>query len=210
MSGLMNLLNSTMGQQIVKGLSDQTGTGREQATEVLGMALPLLIGAMKKNARNPDGAQALMNALNSKHDGGILDDLSSFFGGGVEDSVMRDGSGILGHVLGNNQGRVENELSRRSGLDPNTIAQIMKVVAPLALAYLSREIKTGKHSGASDLNGILGSMLGGQPPQNRDMITALIDADGDGSVLDDVAEMVMGTPQKRSGIGGFFKGLFGG
>jgi hypothetical protein len=37
----------------------------------------------------------------------------------------------------------------------------------------------------------------------------LLDADGDGSVLDDVAGMVMGTGKKKSGLGGLLGGLFG-
>ena len=52
-------------------------------------------------------------------------------------------------------------------------------------------------------------MLGGQPQQNQSLITTLLDADGDGSILDDVAGMVMGGGKKKSGIGGLLGGLFG-
>ena len=39
--------------------------------------------------------------------------------------------------------------------------------------------------------------------------TVLIDTDGDGSVLDDVADMVLGSNKKKGGLGGILGGLFG-
>ena len=59
------------------------------------------------------------------------------------------------------------------------------------------------------LGSLLGSTLGGQPEQNQSLITSLLDADGDGSILDDVAGMVMGSNQKKSGLGGMLGSLFG-
>ena len=59
------------------------------------------------------------------------------------------------------------------------------------------------------LTGILGSMLGGQPKENQSLIESLIDSDGDGSVLDDVADMVLGSNKKKGGLGGMLGGLFG-
>ncbi|MDX1365810.1 MAG: hypothetical protein R3243_16515, partial [Arenibacter latericius] len=69
--------------------------------------------------------------------------------------------------------------------------------------------KQGDVKDAGGLNTLLGSMLGGQPDQNKSLITTLLDADGDGSVLDDVAGMVLGGDKKKGGIGGMLGGLFG-
>ena len=52
-------------------------------------------------------------------------------------------------------------------------------------------------------------MLGGQPKENQSLIESLIDSDGDGSVLDDVADMVLGSNKKKGGLGGMLGGLFG-
>ena len=95
MSGLLELINSPVGKQLVSGVAGQTGQPENKTAEVLSMAMPLLMGAMKKNAATPGGAQGLMDALSSKHDGGILDDLGGLFGGGVDQHVMDDGAGIL-------------------------------------------------------------------------------------------------------------------
>ena len=199
-----------MGAELISGVARETGQSKDKTADVLGMALPLLMGAMKKNVQSPQGAEGLINALSSKHTGGILDNLSGFFGGGVDPQIKEDGAGILGHVLGSNQPAVENELSNRSGISPAAIAEILKIAAPVIMGFLGRQRAQNNISNGSDLNTMLGSLLGGQPRQNQDLITSLIDSDGDGSVLDDVSDIVLGSSSgKQGGLGGLLGGLFG-
>lgn len=210
MSGLLDLLNSPMGKQLISGVAGQTGQPEDKTADVLSMAMPLLLGGMKKNASSPQGAAGLLSALSSsKHDGSMLNNLGGLFSGGVDQSVIKDGEGILGHVFGGKQANVENALSQKSGLDAGAVAQILKIAAPLVMAYLGNQKSKGDVNDAGGLNTLLGSMLGGQPDQNRSLITTLLDADGDGSILDDVAGMVMGTNKKKGGLGGMLGGLFG-
>lgn len=209
MAGLLDLLNSDIGKQLISGASAQTGASEEKTSDVLSMALPLLLGAMKKNSQSTEGAQGLMGALSNKHDGSILDNLGSILGGGVDQNVMDDGAGILGHILGNKQPVVENTLSQKSGLDSGTIAQILKVAAPVLLGVLGKQTRQNNVNDSNGLSSLLGSMLGGQPKQNQSLIESLIDQDGDGSVLDDVAGMVLGAKKNKGGLGGMLGGLFG-
>ena len=194
---------------MISGVSNQTGQSESKTADVLSMALPVLMGAMKKNASSQDGAASLMNALSNKHDGSILSNLGGLFDGGVDDSVLQDGSGILKHVLGSKQSTVENTLSAKSGLDAGSIAQILKVAAPILMGLIGQQTKANNISDSNDLTSLLGSMLGGQPRQNQSLIESLIDTDGDGSVLDDVADMVLGSNKKKGGLGGILGGLFG-
>src|SRR5690606_26044791 len=139
MSGLMDLLNSPMGQQLVSGVANQTGQPESKTADVLNMALPLLMGAMKKNTSTPGGAQDLYSALSSNHDGSILENLGGLFGGGVDQGVINDGAGILGHILGTKQPQVETALSSRSGTDAGTVSHILKIAAPTLLGYLGKQ-----------------------------------------------------------------------
>ncbi|MAW94949.1 MULTISPECIES: DUF937 domain-containing protein [unclassified Leeuwenhoekiella] len=210
MAGLLDLLNSDLGKQLISGASAQTGASESKTADVLSMAMPVLLGAMKKNASTQEGASGLMGALSEKHDGSILDNLGSILGGGsVDQDVMQDGAGILGHVLGGKQPVVENALSQKSGLDAGTVAQILKIAAPILLGVIGKQTKQNDVHDSDGLTGILGSMLGGQPQENQSLIEKLIDADGDGSVLDDVADMVLGSNKKKGGLGGMLGGLFG-
>ncbi|WP_445382266.1 DUF937 domain-containing protein [Robiginitalea sp. IMCC43444] len=210
MSGLLDLINSPMGKQLISGVAKETGQPENKTADILSMAMPLLVGAMKKNASDPQGAAGLIGALNSKHNGSILDDLGGLFGGGVDSGLKQDGAGILGHVLGSKQPVVENALSKQTGVDSSAISEILKIAAPIIMGYLGRQASQGNVSDSSGLTSLLGSMLGGQPRQNQSLITSLIDSDGDGSVLDDVAGMVLGNSKsKKGGLGGLLGGIFG-
>src|SRR5690606_33908038 len=97
MTSITDLLNSDKGKELISGVSAQTGQTPEKTASVLGMALPVILGAMQRNAATPEGAESLNKALEDKrHDGSIMDQLSSLLGGGSADSdLMNDGAGIL-------------------------------------------------------------------------------------------------------------------
>jgi len=210
MSGLLSLLNSPMGKQMISGVAGQTGQSEDKTASVLNMAMPLLLGAMKKNASSPEGAAGLMSALAGKHSGGgVLNNLEGLFNGGVDDDVVKEGDGILNHVLGSKQPQVESALSQKSGLDAGAVSQILKIAAPILMGFIGQQTAQSNVSDSNGISSLLGSMLGGQPTENQSLITSLLDADGDGSVLDDVAGMVLGGDKKQGGIGGMLGGLFG-
>ena len=209
----MDLLNSPMGRQLVSGVANQTGQPESKTADVLSMAMPLLMGAMKKNSSTPGGAQDLMNALsNSNHDGSILDNLGGLFGGGVDSNVINDGAGILGHVLGSKQPQVENALSSRSGIDAGTVSQILKIAAPILLGYLGKQTRQQNLDSPDALSGLLGGLMGGNKTaaKQQSLVETFLDSDGDGSVLDDLAGMVMGGggAAKKNNLGGLLGGLF--
>ena len=52
MAGLLDLLNSDLGKQLISGASAQTGASESKTADVLSMALPVLLGAMKKKCTN--------------------------------------------------------------------------------------------------------------------------------------------------------------
>jgi hypothetical protein len=212
MSGILDLLNSDIGRQMISGVSNETKQPEDKTASVVSMALPLLMGAMKRNASTPQGAAGLMSALDNKHDGSLLDNLGGFFGGGVDDKQKTDGLGILGHVLGGSQDNVVGALSQKSGMDSGSIMNILSTLAPIVLGYLGKEKKQQNVSSETGIGDLLGGLMGGgsQQPKQQSLIESLLDGDNDGSVLDDVAGMVLGGGGKKSGgLGGLLGGLFG-
>ena len=211
MAGILDLLNSDLGKQIVSGVSGSTGNDSSKTSSVLTMALPVLMKAMERNAATPEGAAGLMGALSGKHDGSILDNLGGLFNGGVDESVKQDGAGILGHILGSKQQGVEQVIGQKSGLDAGSVANILKVAAPLLMGVLAKQSKENNVTDSSGLGSLLGGMLGGNDTANeQNFLEKILDADGDGSVIDDVAGMLLGGDNKSSGgIGSVLGGLFG-
>lgn len=214
MASILDLLNSDIGKTLISGASQQLGQDKAKTNSAMSAALPLILGAMKNNAKTPEGAAGLLNALNSdKHGGGILDNLGSILGGGgIDANVMQDGAGILGHVFGGKEQNVASALSKSNGIDMGSAMNILKVAAPVLMGFLGKQ---SRQQGVSDQNGIgnlLGGMLGGGGQKEQSMVERLLDSDGDGSIIDDVAGMLLGgggTTKKKSGLGGLLGGLFG-
>jgi len=212
MSGILDLLNSPIGKTLIDGAAGQLGMDNKKAGSAVQSALPLILGAMKNNASTPEGASGLLGALNNeKHSGGILDNLSSILGGNqIDDDVLQDGAGILKHVFGGKEQNVAAAVSKSNGIDMNQAMSILKVAAPVVMGYLGKQTR---EKGLQDQNGIgdlLGGLLGGKSKQSQSLINQLLDADGDGSIIDDVAGMLLNSGgQKKGGILGTLMGFLG-
>lgn len=212
MSGILDLLNSDLGRTIISGVSNEANQPQDKTQDVLMMGLPVLMAAMKRNAATPEGAQGLMGALNGKHDGSILDNLSGLFGGGVNEEVKNDGDKILNHVLGPKKRGVEKIIGEKSGVDMASVANILKVAAPILMGVLGKQKRQSNVNSNNDLGGLLGGLLsdGTNAQAEQSFLEKILDADGDGSVIDDVAGMVLGkSGGSKGGLGGLLGGLFG-
>ena len=184
MSSLLDMLSGQLGQEAVRQVSRQLGADEETTQQAIGAALPMLVGALDRNASSTDGAEALSRALQRDHDGSILDDLSTQI---ANPETAQTGAAILGHVLGGKQGNVETGISRTTGLDQGSTGQLLAMLAPVVLGALGKQQRSqGLDAGA--LAGLLGnerqateSSLGG--------LSQLLDMDGDGEVTDDILNM---------------------
>ena len=213
MSGILDLLKGPMGQMLINGAGKQLGMGESKAGSAIQAALPLILGAMKNNASSSDGATGLLKALgNNKHSGGVLDNLESILGGGgIDDNVMQDGAGILGHVFGGREENVAQAVSKSSGVDLGQAMGILKVAAPFIMSYLGKEKRKQNITDQNGIGDLLGGMLGGGQKESQSLVNRLLDADGDGSIIDDVAGMLLSSGgKKKGGLGGLLGSLFGG
>lgn len=202
MSGIMEMLNSDLGKQIIGTISEKTGIDATQASSVLANGLPAIMSAMQNNVSG-EGASGLLAALSSsKHDGSILDNVSGF----LKDGDFTDGSKILGHVLGGKEENMVQGLSSKTGVDSGIIAKILPMLAPIVMGYLGKQTKKEGVSNSSDLSGMLGGILGGLG--DNAMLTSVLDQNGDGK-LDASDAMEAFSGKKKGGLAGMLGGLFG-
>lgn len=190
MSMLLNMLTSQLAGPMIGQLAGQIGASEQQTGAAVSTAVPMLVTALARNASSPQGAEALAGALARDHDGSLLDNIGGLLAGQAAGKQV-DGTGILGHLLGAKRGRVEQAVSSSSGLDLGAVAKLLPLLAPIVMSLLG---KTKKEQGL-DVGG-LASMLGGerdeidrQAPGMAGMVGQLLDADGDGSVADDLLKM---------------------
>lgn len=120
-------------------MAAQLGVSQHQLDEAAAAALPLLLGAMSRNARDPGGAEALFGALARDHRG--LDP-GNVLGTVLSGGVPGDGDGIVRHVLGRREPVASQTLGAIGDLGQDRAGMLLRMLAPVVLAYLARRVFT--------------------------------------------------------------------
>jgi len=193
----MNFITQMITQQVAgfaaRAIAQRLGISEATAQRAVQVAVPLIVAALARNAARPEGAKELHEAVNTDHDGSIFDNLGGYLG----NPQAANGAGILGHVFGEQQGAVQNNLAQATGLDPAAAGSILETVAPLVMGAV------GQTQRQNDLDpGGLSDFLGAQRRQTEEAapdvmgaLNSMLDSNRDGSVTDDVGRL----------LGNFFK-----
>ena len=183
------LLGLLQGQDLGK-LAEQVGGNEGQVKSGVMAALPAMLTALSKNTGTEKGAEELNNALEKKHDGSILDNLSGY----LSNPDLKDGAGILNHLFGSQTSNVANAVSQSSGLDSNGSMKMLQMLAPVLMGMLGQQKKQNNldAEGIGNLTSMLASNFGSEAGASgiMDVVTNLLDANKDGNVMDDIMGMV--------------------
>ena len=198
MSSLTDEIFSQLSRADVQQIGSQLGTGQAQTAGAIAAALPMILGAMGRNTSQADGADALFGALGRDHasSGGIADILGAVLGG--QQSRQTDGLGQLGHIFGGQQPQAEAGLGQATGLGSDKAQMLLKILAPIVMAYLAKRMFGGGAAQGSpqDLGNILGQERQVQQQQGGlggGLLGAVLDQDGDGQLgLGDLLKVGMG------------------
>jgi hypothetical protein len=173
-------------------MAQQLGADRQQIQTAVGAALPLLLGALGRNAAQPQGAADLMGALQRDHAaampqglGGLGELLGAVLGGaGGAASPAGQGAAILGHILGGSQQQAQDSLGQATGLGGQTAGQLLSMLAPIVMAFLAQRVQAGNMDAGS-----LGQSLEQERAQAQNagglgggLLGSLLDQDGDGKL----------------------------
>ena len=184
MDSIIQLLISQMGGGAVGQISDQLGIDEGKAQQAIGMALPVLIGALNRNTEDSGGAEALVGALQRDHDGSILDNLS---GAVTKEETVQDGLAILGHVFGERQSNVQGSISRATGLDQDQVMRIFALLAPIVLGALG-QMQRKKNLDAQGVSKLLQEERTTVEKTGSGLVQ-LLDMDGDGDVSEEIISL---------------------
>jgi hypothetical protein len=130
-------------------------------------------------------------------------------GNSIDEDVLQDGAGILHHVFQGKEQNVAGAVSKSSGMDPGSAMNALKVAAPVLMGLLGKETRQRNVTDQNGIGDLLSGLLGGESQQQESLVTRLLDADNDGSVIDDVAGMLLNQGSKKGGMGGLLRGLLG-
>lgn len=207
MSSLTDEIFSQLSQADVQQIGQQLGTGHAQTAGAIAAALPMILGAMGRNAGQADGADALFGALGRDHagGGGIGDILGAVLGG--QQSRQTDGLGQLGHIFGNQLPRAQAGLGQATGLGGDKAQMLLRILAPIVMAYLAKRMFGGASSSPQAASPqALGDMLGQERQFQQQqggigggLLGAVLDQDGDGELgLGDLLKVGMDAMRGRS------------
>jgi len=190
---LNDLLQGPLKNVILGQLSQKIGIEDTSKTEsALESSVGLIMNALAKNVSKPEGAQSLIGALTRDHDGSILDHVGEFLGGNYQapNESMTNGVGILKHLLGGKQEEAAQTIAKDSGLDAGKIMQMMATLAPLVMGYLGKANSQQQNNPAGLIDLIMNSTKNvNAQKKDTSIFTKILDKDGDGSIMDDLAGM---------------------
>lgn len=195
MANLMDLLQGQLSDGLIDSLTNRIGGADKQQTgSAANLVMQTLLNAVAQNAKTPEGAQALAGALERDHDGGILSNVLDMVTGNgqVANTKSADGFGILSHLLGNNLFNVVEMVSKGSGVNRSGAMDLMMKLAPVVLGVLGQQ-KKQQNMQPNNLMDFLNQSQQqvSQKSQGNDLITKILDRDGDGSAMNEIAGMGM-------------------
>ena len=212
-------MKETLNPGLIEHLGNQMGVSKEQAGGAAGNIMSVLLNALARNAATPQGAESLNSALEKDNHGGLLETIMGSLAGGNrpntggslldlgglitgmlsgQQSRAANGAGILKHILGRRTEDTAAQIGQKTGIGTGNTIKMMAMLAPIVMGMLGKTKKAGNLS-ADGLGGLLDGFLRkniqpGRPAQETNIGLAgrLLDRDGDGSAIDDIAGMIGG------------------
>ena len=181
----------SMGPEVSKQLASSLGFNKKTAAQVIPQVAPLILGGLKKQMQENGGEARVDHILNKYGSADVLDNIGGLFS---ERAKSDNPDPRLGGLLGDSGVQATNMISKQFKLKENVAMKIIPMLAPVLLGALTQK----RDKGGVGSSGI----------------AALLDSDGDGSILDDVAGFLMsglaGGGSKKSGaLGSLLGGLLG-
>ena len=214
----MNLLEMILSAQN-GGAAQQAGAAfglnQNQSQGAIAALLPAISSALKQNTSSPQGLAGLLGALQNGNHSQYLDNPATL----NNQASVSDGNAILGHLFGSKDvsRQVASNAAAKTGISSDILKKMLPLVATLAMGSLSKQtggssMKTalaglamkqmlGSGQQPSGLGGLMGALTGANARNQRQaqashqqgmgLIGKMLDADGDGSTMDDILGMIM-------------------
>jgi len=186
MPNLVEEFISSLGPEVTKKMSSTTNIDQGTLQQLLPAITPMILGGLKKQKDERGGQDRVDHILNKYGNPSALDNMEDLFKQKLNDNSTEPN---LGGLLGNAGTDATNMLTNNFKIDSNMAAKLIPMLAPIVLGFLTKKRDTG--TGSSGLAGLL-------------------DQDGDGSVLDDVAGLFLGGLGGSSNKGNPLTDLLGG
>ena len=170
---------SSMGPEVAKKLGSSLNVDQGTMQKIIPLVAPMILGGLKKQSENYGGQQRVDHILNKYGSADVLQNLDQLFSNKMNDPKADP---KLGGLLGDAGTQAANLISKNFNLDSSTAMKLIPMLAPVILGFLTNK-RDSQGAGSSG-------------------IASLLDQNGDGSILDDVAGFVLNqvTGQKSGNL----------
>lgn len=124
--------------QMIRQISAFLDERPSSTRKAIAVALPALMAGLNERASSARGAETLLNVIHRVGLGLELDELSR--GDGSYDHLHRAGRAVLATIFGGRSGAVVARMANESGLRLSSAADVLEMLAPVALAVIGREV----------------------------------------------------------------------
>lgn len=205
---LMEVISNAAGSP-VSSMAKQFGLGEDQVSSVIQQMIPALTNGVKRNVQQENGLEGLLQALTKGNHERYLENSEDLL------NATEDGNGILSHLLGTKDvsRALADRTSQATGVGSDILKKMLPMIAALVMGSLKKQgsdsglldqllggstgggRQTSSSSGGGLMGGLLGGLLGklfgggrksNASPAGFDALSGLLDADGEGSMIDDL------------------------
>jgi hypothetical protein len=177
----MNILDAILGAQgggAAQQLGRQFGLNESQVSSALSALVPAVAAGFQQNMSSAQGLDSLLSALGGGQHQQYVEDVNTL---GRADTTA-DGNSILGHIFGTKDisRQVTSRAATQTGISEGVLKSMLPVVAAMAMGAMSKQMAASPTpaTGARPSGDLLG------------MLTPMLDADRDGSIVNDVVGML--------------------
>lgn len=170
---------SSMGPEVAKKLGSSLNIDQSTMQKIIPLVAPMILGGLKKQKDNFGGQERVDHILDKYGSADVLQNLDQLFSNKMNDPKVDP---KLGGLLGDAGTQAANLISKNFNLDSSTAMKLIPMLAPVILGFLTNK-RDSQGAGSSG-------------------IASLLDQNGDGSILDDVAGFVLNqvTGQKSGNL----------
>ena len=171
---ITDLLFDKKNTDAISEFANNFGVEESQAKDAISSLANSLSRGLGANSQEVKGLDSLMEALEKGNHSRYLDD-PSLLG---KKETAQEGNDILGHIFGNKDvsRHVAKKSSKETGLGSSLLKKMLPVVATMVMASLGKKMLGGKQTVPSR-------------QESTGFLTKILDADKDGSMIDDVLGM---------------------
>ena len=189
MANFVDEFMKNYGPEVTRQMSSNFNVDQGTVQKLIPKLAPLILGGLKRQKDDRGGDERVNHILNKYGDSSVLDNIKDLISSKAGDTAA---DANLGGLLGTGGGTLAAQtLGRQMNVDSSVIQKMIPALAPLILGALTKK----RDASPTGISGV-GSLL---------------DADGDGSIIDDVAGFLLkgrsaSTPTKGKGILGSLLG----